>query len=55
MARTGVPFSPVVDGEVLSAAPWRAVAGGAARNVDLLTGHLWDQHRFGVLDLIQVR
>ncbi len=45
MARTGVPFSPVVDGEVLPAAPWRAVAAGAARNVDLLTGHNRDEYR----------
>ena len=45
MARTGVPFSPVVDGEVLPAAPWRAIAAGAARNVDLLTGHNRDEYR----------
>jgi para-nitrobenzyl esterase len=45
VARTGVPFSPVVDGEVLPAAPWRAVAAGAARDVDLLTGHNRDEYR----------
>ncbi|MGH3183728.1 MAG: carboxylesterase family protein, partial [Streptosporangiaceae bacterium] len=45
MGHTGVPFSPVVDGEVLPAAPWRAVAAGAARDVDLLTGHNRDEYR----------
>src|SRR5690348_17389264 len=44
-ARTGVPFSPVVDGEVLPAAPWRALAAGAGRGVDLLTGHTRDEYR----------
>ena len=42
---TGVPFSPVVDGEVLPAAPWRALAAGAGRGVDLLTGHNRDEYR----------
>jgi para-nitrobenzyl esterase len=45
IARTDVPFSPVVDGDVLPAAPWRAVAAGAARNVDLITGHTRDEYR----------
>ena len=39
------PFSPVVDGEVLPAAPWRAVAQGAARNIDLIAGHTRDEYR----------
>jgi para-nitrobenzyl esterase len=42
---TGVPFSPVVDGEVLPVAPWRAIAAGAARDIDLLTGHNRDEYR----------
>jgi para-nitrobenzyl esterase len=42
---TGVPFSPVVDGEVLPAAPWRALAAGAGRGVDLLSGHNRDEFR----------
>ncbi len=42
---TGVPFSPVVDGEVLPVAPWRAIAAGAARDVDLITGHNRDEYR----------
>ncbi len=45
VAHTAVPFSPVVDGEVLPVAPWQAVAAGAARDVDLLTGHNRDEYR----------
>ena len=43
--RTGVPFSPVVDGEVLPAAPWQALAAGAGHGVDLVTGHNRDEYR----------
>jgi para-nitrobenzyl esterase len=32
-------YAPVVDGEVLPATPWRALAGGAGRDVALITGH----------------
>ena len=32
-------FAPVVDGEVLPTAPWQALAGGAARQVELMLGH----------------
>jgi len=39
VAMTDTPFSPVVDGEVLSRSPWRALVSGAARDVELLTGH----------------
>jgi para-nitrobenzyl esterase len=42
---TSVPFSPVVDGEVLPVAPWQAVASGAARGVDLIAGHNRDEYR----------
>ncbi|MFI6365551.1 carboxylesterase/lipase family protein [Nocardia sp. NPDC050630] len=45
MALTPTPFSPVVDGDVLPCAPWSAVAGGAARKVDLLVGHTRDEFR----------
>ncbi|HEV2258776.1 MAG TPA: carboxylesterase family protein [Streptosporangiaceae bacterium] len=45
VAFTPTPFSPVVDGEVLPAAPWREVAAGASRNVDLITGHTRDEYR----------
>ncbi|MEV4773163.1 carboxylesterase/lipase family protein [Micromonospora humida] len=46
-----IPFAPVVDGDVLPATPWRALADGAARDVDLLVGHTRDEHRlFSLLD-----
>jgi para-nitrobenzyl esterase len=45
VAHTGTPFSPVVDGEVLPAAPWRALAMGAGRSIDLITGHNRDEFR----------
>ncbi len=45
VAHTSVPFSPVVDGEVLPAAPWRAIAAGTGRDVDLIAGHTRDEFR----------
>jgi para-nitrobenzyl esterase len=39
------PFAPVVDGEVLPAAPWRALADGASSDVDLVVGHTRDEYR----------
>jgi para-nitrobenzyl esterase len=45
IALTPTPFSPVIDGEVLPVAPWRAVAEGAARGVDLIAGHTRDEYR----------
>jgi para-nitrobenzyl esterase len=45
VAYSSNPFSAVVDGEVLPAAPWQALAAGAARDVDLLTGHTRDEYR----------
>ena len=42
---TDTPFSPVIDGEVLPRAPWRALVSGAARDVALLTGHNKDEYR----------
>ncbi|WP_431911793.1 carboxylesterase/lipase family protein [Micromonospora carbonacea] len=46
-----IPFAPVVDGDVLPATPWRALADGAARDVALLVGHTRDEHRlFSLLD-----
>jgi para-nitrobenzyl esterase len=44
MALTPTPFSPVVDGAVLPQAPWRALAGGAARDIELLVGHTRDEY-----------
>ncbi|WP_433653942.1 carboxylesterase/lipase family protein [Nocardia sp. CA-128927] len=45
MALTPTPFSPIVDGEILPRAPWRALADGAARDIDLLIGHTRDEYR----------
>jgi para-nitrobenzyl esterase len=42
---TDTPFSPVVDGELLTRTPWRALVSGAARDVELLTGHTRDEYR----------
>jgi para-nitrobenzyl esterase len=45
VSMTNVPFSPVIDGEVLPTTPWQAIATGTARDVDLLTGHNRDEYR----------
>ena len=46
-----IPFAPVVDGDVLPATPWQALANGAGRDVDLLVGHVRDEHRlFSLID-----
>ena len=45
VSRTITPFSPVIDGEVLARSPWRALLGGAASDVELLTGHNRDEYR----------
>jgi para-nitrobenzyl esterase len=45
VAQTVTPFSPVVDGDVLPATPWQALAAGAARGVPLITGHTRDEGR----------
>ena len=44
-AHTASPFAPVVDGEVLPATPWQALAAGAARDVRLIAGHTRDECR----------
>ncbi|GIH22136.1 carboxylic ester hydrolase [Acrocarpospora phusangensis] len=47
----GIPFAPVVDGDVLPVTPWQALADGAARDVGLLVGHTRDEHRlFSLID-----
>lgn len=38
-------FSPVVDGEVLTRTPWRALRAGTARDVELLAGHNRNEFR----------
>ncbi|EST24802.1 carboxylesterase/lipase family protein [Streptomyces roseochromogenus] len=46
-----IPFAPVVDGDVLSATPWQALADGAGRDIELLVGHTRDEHRlFSLID-----
>ena len=44
MALTPTPFSPVVDGATLPQAPWRGLATGSGRDVDLLVGHTRDEY-----------
>ncbi len=44
-AHRRIPFSPVVDGEVLAVTPWQALAAGAGRDVELLVGHTRDEQR----------
>jgi len=45
VALTSTPFAPVIDGEVLPATPWQALAAGAARQVPLIAGHTRDEFR----------
>jgi para-nitrobenzyl esterase len=45
VAQTATPFAPVVDGEVLPATPWQALAAGVAREVPLIVGHNRDEYR----------
>jgi para-nitrobenzyl esterase len=44
-AHVETPFAPVVDGEVLPAVPWPALAAGAASGVELIVGHTRDEYR----------
>lgn len=51
VAHRSIPFSPVVDGDVLPVTPWQALADGAGRDVELVVGHTRDEHRlFTALD-----
>jgi para-nitrobenzyl esterase len=46
-----IPFAPVVDGNILPLTPWQALRNGAARGIELLTGHTRDEHRlFSLID-----
>ena len=46
-----IPFSPVVETEALPVTPWRALADGVGRNIELLVGHTRDEQRlFSALD-----
>lgn len=44
VAYSSTPFSPVIDGNVLSEPPWSALAAGAANGVELLVGHGRDEY-----------
>ncbi|MDT5329314.1 MAG: para-nitrobenzyl esterase [Mycobacterium sp.] len=43
-------FGPVVDGEILQDSPFRVLAAGAARGLDLLIGHNRDEYRYVVYE-----
>ncbi|MER6129186.1 carboxylesterase family protein, partial [Streptomyces sp. NPDC001795] len=49
VALTPTSYSPVVDGDVLPTTPWEALAGGAARDVELIAGHNRDEFRLFVM------
>jgi carboxylesterase type B len=38
-------FVPVIDGEVVTGTPWEALAGGAARGIDLVCGFTHEEYR----------
>ncbi|MFE9120014.1 carboxylesterase/lipase family protein [Streptomyces sp. NPDC007172] len=43
IAHAHLPFSPVVDGEVLPLSPWEALRTGRGRDVELIAGHNRDE------------
>jgi len=50
-AHRRVPIAPVVDGATLPTDPWQALADGAARDVDLIVGHVRNEQRlFALID-----
>lgn len=49
VAHRSVPLGPVVDGTVLPVDPWQALADGAAREVELLVGHVRHEQRLFTL------
>lgn len=44
-AHRSVLIAPVVDGDVLPATPWQALAQGVGRDVELIVGHTRDEQR----------
>jgi para-nitrobenzyl esterase len=44
VAYSSTPFAPVLDGDLLASTPWAALAGGAARGIELLVGHSRDEY-----------
>jgi para-nitrobenzyl esterase len=50
-AHRRIPLGPVVDGSTLPTDPWQALQGGAARDVDLIVGHMCHEQRlFSLID-----
>ncbi|MFG3280857.1 carboxylesterase/lipase family protein [Streptomyces sp. NPDC048111] len=45
IAHAHLPFSPVVDGEVLPLSPWEALRAGVGSDVELIAGHTRDEAR----------
>ncbi|MGW8330438.1 carboxylesterase/lipase family protein [Streptomyces sp. NPDC055897] len=45
IAHAHLPFSPVVDGEVLPRSPWAALSAGQGSEVELMVGHNRDEAR----------
>ena len=43
-------FGPVIDGDVVPNTPWRAMAAGAGRDIDLIVGHNRDEYNFVVAE-----
>jgi para-nitrobenzyl esterase len=50
-AHRRIPLGPVVDGSTLPTDPWQALRSGAARDVDVLAGHVRHEERlFALMD-----
>lgn len=49
VALTPTLYSPVLDGDLLTTTPWAALSTGAARDVELITGHNRDEWRLFTL------
>jgi para-nitrobenzyl esterase len=45
VAYRSITYAPVVDGDVLPATPWQALAEGTGQGIDLLVGHARDEQR----------
>ncbi|MEU3166724.1 carboxylesterase family protein [Streptosporangium sp. NPDC006930] len=43
--RPGGAFAPVIDGDLVTAPPWQALADGCARHIDLLCGFTHEEYR----------
>jgi para-nitrobenzyl esterase len=43
-------FGPVIDGTVVPDTPWRAMAAGAGRDIELIVGHNRDEYDFVIVE-----